>query len=77
MLLVLLRYNKRAAIALSPFLISIFPATIYGRFHYLSDGVLGILTAVAVTYWHPVFSRALSGHNVRLTALEAREGGAS
>ncbi len=44
------RWNRKWAAAMTPFLLSIPLATVYGRFHYISDGIVGILLASAVLY---------------------------
>lgn len=44
------RWNRNWAAAMTPFLLSIPLATVYGRFHYVSDGIVGILLATAVLY---------------------------
>lgn len=42
LLLTLWRRNRTAAWVFLPFLLTILPATVYGRFHYISDGLAGI-----------------------------------
>jgi membrane-associated phospholipid phosphatase len=44
------RWNRRWAAAMTPFLLSIPLATVYGRFHYISDSVVGITLALVVLY---------------------------
>ncbi len=41
------RTNRRLAMFMTPFIITLFFATIWGRFHYLSDVVVGWLVGVA------------------------------
>ena len=48
MLFTLWKWNRGWARILTPFLLSIPLATVYGRFHYLSDGIAGILLALTV-----------------------------
>lgn len=51
MLLTLWRRNRRVAWICLPLVVSILPATVYGRYHYLSDGLVGIpvgILAVAI-----------------------------
>jgi hypothetical protein len=43
------RYSRPFFYALSPIIISLYVSTFYGRFHYISDSVVGILTAVLAT----------------------------
>jgi membrane-associated phospholipid phosphatase len=40
------RYHKTIFYFLSPLILSLFVATVYGRFHYLSDVVAGILVGI-------------------------------
>ena len=42
LLLTLWHRNRRAAWIFLPLIVSILPATVYGRFHYISDGLVGI-----------------------------------
>lgn len=42
--------NRRWAAAMTPFLISIPMATVYGRFHYVSDAIVGIALALVVLH---------------------------
>ncbi|MCZ7555356.1 MAG: phosphatase PAP2 family protein [Bacteroidia bacterium] len=44
------RWNRRWAAAMTPFLLSIPLATVYGRFHYISDSIVGIALALVVLY---------------------------
>ncbi len=48
MLVFLIRGNRRWTLIAAPFLLCILPATVYGRFHYVSDGIVGIFLALAV-----------------------------
>lgn len=48
MLVTLFRSHRGWAWATAPLLVCILPATVYGRFHYLSDGLAGIAVAVFV-----------------------------
>lgn len=52
MLVTLFRSHRGWAWATAPLLVCILPATIYGRFHYLSDGLAGIAVAVLVLSIH-------------------------
>jgi membrane-associated phospholipid phosphatase len=42
------RYRRRLALALAPIVLTLYVATVYCRYHYVSDGVAGVLVAVAV-----------------------------
>ncbi len=48
MLAMLYRYDRRSFRVALPIVLVIYVSTIYGRYHYASDGVAGILTAVAI-----------------------------
>ncbi len=48
MLLTLWRHHRGWGLAFLPLLVSILPSTVYGRFHYISDGLIGIALGVAV-----------------------------
>ena len=52
MLVTLFRSHRGWAWATAPLLVCILPATVYGRFHYLSDGLAGIAVAVLVLSIH-------------------------
>jgi len=49
MLVMLYRYDRRAFRVALPVVLILYVSTVYCRFHYASDAVAGILTAVAVT----------------------------
>lgn len=42
------RYRRWLALALAPLVLSLYAATVYCRYHYVSDGVAGILVAAVV-----------------------------
>ncbi len=48
MLLTLWRHRRAWCLTFLPLLLSIPLATVYGRFHYISDGIVGILCGVAM-----------------------------
>ena len=52
------RYVRTAFYVLAPVIISIYVSTFFLRFHYLSDTVAGILTAILVIIVAPAFPRA-------------------
>jgi hypothetical protein len=52
------RYVRTAFYVLTPVVISIYVSTFFLRFHYLSDTVAGILTALIVIIVAPAFPRA-------------------
>jgi membrane-associated phospholipid phosphatase len=43
-----LKYTRRGFWLLAPVILSLYVSTVYGRFHYLSDSVIGIAAAVVV-----------------------------
>ncbi len=49
MLLMLYRYNRNLYFVLLPIILLLYISTVYGRYHYAMDGVLGILLAFIVT----------------------------
>ncbi len=52
------RYQRWLAYVLAPIIISLYASTVYGRFHYISDTVIGIATAVVVLLLVPTLVRA-------------------
>ena len=52
------RYHRAAFWLLLPVVLSLYVSTFYGRFHYVSDAVLGIATAVVASKLAPVLTRA-------------------
>jgi hypothetical protein len=52
------RYVRTAFYVLTPVVISIYVSTFFLRFHYLSDTVAGILTALLIIIVAPAFPRA-------------------
>lgn len=59
MLMTAYRYDRRLFIFLFPFALSIILSTVYCRFHYLSDSVMGIVTALFIWWAAPVLKRAV------------------
>lgn len=59
MLMMLYRYNRKALYITAPVLISIYAATVYGRYHYIWDCIAGIIAAVIVLKTAPVLITAL------------------
>ena len=51
------RYHRPAFWLLLPVVVSLYVSTFYGRYHYVSDAVLGIATAVVAVRLAPVLSR--------------------
>jgi membrane-associated phospholipid phosphatase len=65
-----LKYTRRGFWLLAPVILSLYISTVYGRFHYLSDSVIGIAVALLVILAAPAITRARG----RLT--DGRPGGA-
>jgi len=55
------KYTKRGFILLAPVMLSLYISTFYGRFHYVSDSVIGIAAALAVILAAPALARAWNG----------------
>ena len=53
-----LKYTRRGFWWLAPVILSLYVSTVYGRFHYLSDSLIGIAIAVPVLLWAPALGRA-------------------
>lgn len=53
-----LKYTRRGFALLAPIILSLYVSTVYGRFHYLSDMVIGIAAAVLVLIAAPSIARA-------------------
>ena len=54
MLVMLYRHNRKAFYVAAPTLLSIYAATVYGRYHYIWDSAAGILTAIVMLRLCPV-----------------------
>ncbi len=59
MLVMMWRYNRRVFWPLLPVVLVLYVSTVYGRYHYISDGIVGIIAGVAVLMTAPALSRAL------------------
>jgi membrane-associated phospholipid phosphatase len=55
------KYTRRGALWLAPVIIGLYASTVYGRFHYLSDMVIGIAAGVLVVLVAPWIARAWNG----------------
>jgi membrane-associated phospholipid phosphatase len=51
------RYSRRLAWVLTPVILTLYVATVYCRYHYLTDAVFGIATAVAALALTPRLMR--------------------
>ena len=66
------RYQRWLFYVLGPIIISLYASTVYGRFHYISDTVIGIVTAIAVLFMIPALVRAWNRFGARGTAAVNR-----
>jgi membrane-associated phospholipid phosphatase len=53
-----LKYTRWGFALLAPVILSLYVSTVYGRFHYLSDSVIGIAVAVPVLLAAPALEKA-------------------
>ena len=60
------KYTKRGFIGLAPVIVSLYVSTVYGRFHYLSDMVVGIAAAALIIFAAPAITRAWNRNTARL-----------
>ena len=72
MMLMLFRYHRKMFAVTLPVILTIYAATVYGRYHYLSDSVSGIAVAVVVVAASPVIVRGLDRLTTRLRQLPER-----
>jgi hypothetical protein len=52
------KYTKRGFLVLAPIMLSLYVSTVYGRFHYVSDAVIGIAAALLVILAAPAIEKA-------------------
>jgi len=52
------RYHRPSFYILAPVVISLYVSTFYGRYHYLSDAIVGVLVAVIALILAPMIMRA-------------------
>lgn len=69
MLVTLYRYNRQAFYVLLPTFLSVYIATVYGRFHYVWDGIIGILVAMVVVKSTPRITRWIESMRSRSNHL--------
>ncbi len=60
------KYTKRGFTWLAPIIVSLYVSTVYGRFHYLSDMVVGIAAAGLIIFAAPAITRAWNRNTARL-----------
>ena len=68
MIIMLFRHNRKAFLVLLPTLLSVYVATVYGRFHYAWDGIAAILTSSAAVMWGGHIVSAIDRVELRLFA---------
>jgi hypothetical protein len=56
-----LKYTRRGFLWLAPIMLSLYASTVYGRFHYLTDMVVGVAAGVMVILVAPALERAWNG----------------
>lgn len=66
MLVTFYRCNRRLFYVALPVILSLYIATVYGRFHYIEDGIAGIGTALLVARYAPAFAHAV--HHITTVA---------
>ena len=71
MLVMLYRYNRKAFYVLLPTLLSVYFATVYGRFHYAWDGIAGILVAMVMVRSTPRVAGWIESLRVHKASLDA------
>jgi membrane-associated phospholipid phosphatase len=57
------RYSRRLAWVLAPIIVTLYVATFYCRYHYLTDTVVGIATAAAALAAAPWLMRWWQGRS--------------
>jgi membrane-associated phospholipid phosphatase len=62
------RYDRKWFWILSPVVVSLYVSTFYLRFHYVTDAVVGVLTAFAALAIAPILMRAWDRFNEKRTA---------
>jgi hypothetical protein len=75
MLVMLFRHNRRVFYVAFPTLVSVYAATVYGRYHYVWDSAAGIATAAAVLRFSPALGRMITYTQRAIFALTIEEKG--
>jgi hypothetical protein len=75
MLVMLYRHNRKMFYILLPTLVSVYAATVYGRYHYAWDSAAGIATAFAVLKFSPALEKRIVAANRTLLAFSIEEKG--
>ncbi|MBN2264364.1 MAG: phosphatase PAP2 family protein, partial [Candidatus Aminicenantes bacterium] len=55
------KYTRRGFLWLAPIMLSLYVSTVYGRFHYVSDMLIGIAVGLLVILAAPAVARAWDG----------------
>ncbi len=63
------KYTKRGFWWLLPVMLSLYFSTVYGRFHYVSDAVIGIGAALLVIRAAPAIERAYGGRRAAIPGV--------
>ncbi len=66
MLVMMWRYNRRVFWPLLPVVLVLYVSTVYGRYHYISDGIVGIIAGVFVLLTAPALSEFMRRLSLRL-----------
>ncbi len=74
MLMSLWRFHRTAAYVLLPTLLSVYLATVIGRYHYVWDGIAGIAVAAGLQWVTDRLLYAVRGHQRRARALRTTPG---
>ena len=60
MLLMMYRHNRKCFFVALPTILMLFVSTVYGRYHYVWDGIVGILCALCVVKYSPKIVNAVN-----------------
>ncbi len=60
MLVSMWKYNRKVFWPLLPVVLVLYVSTVYGRYHYASDGIIGILSSIVVMAIAPYAARAFN-----------------
>ena len=55
------KYTRYGFVGLAPIIVSLYISTVYGRFHYATDTIIGIAAGLLVIFVAPVIARAWNG----------------
>jgi len=63
------KYTRHGFYWLAPIMISLYISTVYGRFHYVSDSIIGIAAGILVILVAPAIERAWNGAPAPATGI--------